>query len=139
MADNTEAVPKDAPWLSDWKTVAQAGGNAPSVPQEEGVVAKVAKVVKPWLMEWGIIAKQVNNTPAPEAVPPTPAASGPILNETQMRKNVVIQPHERQPDTQSLASNLAEIDKEIADAKKSNNKAAITVLTEHRNKLAKGL
>ena len=56
-------------------------------------------------------------------------------NEEAMKKAVVIQPSERQPDTQSLASNLAEIDKEIAN---TSNKTVKDILIAHRKTMTGG-
>lgn len=134
MPDTTEAVPKDAPWLGDWKTVAKAAGNYQEPPKEEGVVTKVVRAIRPWLMEWGVIAKQADNLPAPiQQVPKEPARVD-VSTEANLKKAVVIQPHERQPDTQSLASNLAEIDQEIKNTK---DKKARDILIQHRATMVK--
>lgn len=135
MADNTSTdVPANAPWLGDWKTVAKASGDyiPPEKPQG-GVVEAVKGVIKPWLMEWGLIAKQAPVAPSKATVPVAPSSVD-VSTEAGMKKAVVIQPHERMPDTQSLASNLAEIDLEIKNAK---DKGVRDILVQQRARLAK--
>ena len=133
MAD--EVVPANAPWLGDWKTVAKASGEyiPPEKPQG-GVVEAVKGAIKPWLMEWGLIAKQAPVEASKATVPVAPSTVD-VSTEAKMKKAVVIQPHERMPDTQSLASNLAEIDVEIKNAK---DKSVRAILVAERAKIAKG-
>lgn len=131
MAD--EAVPANAPWLGDWKTVAKASGEfiPPEKPQG-GVVEAVKGVIKPWLMEWGLIAKQAPIAPSKTFHNPSTVD---VSTEAGMKKAVVIKASEVQPDTQSLASNLAEIDKEIANA---SSKVIKDILIAHRKTMTGG-
>ena len=134
MADE-QAVPANAPWLGDWKTVAKASGDyTPPEKPQEGAIEAVKRVVKPWLMDWGLIAKQ-SPVEAPKATVTVAPSAVDVSTEAKMRKAVVIQPHERMPDTQSLASNLAEIDVEIKNAK---DKSVRAILVAERAKIAKG-
>ena len=62
---------------------------------------------------------------------PTPSLTRP-QNEAAMKKAAVIQPHEVMPDTQSVASNIAEIDAEI---KRARSPEQVTILKAERAKL----
>lgn len=120
MAETTEVVPANAPWLSDWKTVAKASGAYEEpVKQDTGIVETVKRAVKPWLMEWGLIAKEGNkNAPVPVKAPSTPARVD-VSTEAKMKKAAIIQPHEVQPNIheESKSNRLAELQKEIKNAK----------------------
>ncbi len=134
MAEPTEAVPANAPWLQKWDTVAKASGEyTPPAKAQEGPVAAVKRVVKPWLMEWGLIAKESPVAPPKSNVPFAPSPVD-VSTEAKMKKAVHIATHERMPDTQSLQSNLAEIDNEIKNAKSSGQ---IAILKAARDKLIK--
>lgn len=134
MAEPTEAVPANAPWLQKWDTVAKASGEyTPPQKAEEGPVAAVKRVVKPWLMEWGLIAKESPVAPPKTFHKPSPVD---VSTEAKMKKAVYIAPHEKQPDTQSLQSNLAEIDLEIKNAKQKSIK---DILIAQRERMIKGI
>lgn len=139
MAETTEAVPANAPWLQKWDTVAKASGEytAPAKAQE-GPVAAVKRVVKPWLMEWGLIAKESPVAPSKPSVPLTPSRVD-VSTEAKMKKAVYIAPHEVMPDTQSDSSNVAEIQMEIDREmkKKDPSKTILNILNEEKNKYAK--
>ena len=137
MAEPTEAVPANAPWLQGWKTVAKASGEytAPEKAQE-GPVAAVKRVVKPWLMEWGLIAKE---TPAAPSKVFSQPSTVDVSTEVKMKKAVYIAPSEVQPDTKSLASNLSDVDDEIARAKKIGNKVGLDALIDIRNNIKKAM
>jgi hypothetical protein len=134
MAEATkEEVPANAPWLQGWKTVAKASGEykEPEKPQE-GPIEAVKRVIKPWLMDWGLIAKE-----SPVARPKTFTQPSPVdvSTEAKMKKAVYIAPNEMQPDTRSLADNLADIDNEIKNAKQKSIK---DILIDQRNKMTGG-
>lgn len=131
-----ESVPANAPWLQKWDTVAKVSGEyTPPQKAQEGPVEAVKRVVKPWLMEWGLIAKESPVAPFKPTVPFSPSPVD-VSTEAKMKKAVVIQPHERQPDTQSLQSNLAEIDLEIKKATSAKTKA---ILVAHRKTMTGGM
>ena len=136
MAEPTEAVPANAPWLQKWDTVAKASGEyTPPAKAQEGPVAAVKRVLKPWLMEWGLIAKESPVAPPKSNVPFAPSPVD-VSTEAKMKKAVHIAAHERMPDTQSLQSNLAEIDNEIKNAK---HKSIKDVLVAQRERMIKGI
>jgi hypothetical protein len=87
-------------------------------------------------MDWGLIAKE-----SPVAPPKTFAQPSrvDVSTEAKMKKAVYIAPNEMQPDTQTVASNLAEVDEEIARAKKIGNKAGLAALTDIRNNIKKAM
>lgn len=136
MAEPTEAVPANAPWLQKWDTVAKASGEyTPPAKAQEGPVAAVKRVVKPWLMEWGLIAKESHVAPPKAYVPTTPSRVD-VSTEAKMKKAVYIAPSEMQPDTRSLADNLADIDNEIKNAKQKSIK---DILIAQRERMIKGI
>ena len=134
MAETTEK-PWEAP---SWQDVAKASGVPVESAPPEGVVGRVKKAVKPWLEDWGIIARESEKqapkkAPAPPVYAPSPVD---VSTEAKMKKAITIQPHERQPDTQSLESNLAEIDLEISRKNIAPREKAI--LIAHRETMIKG-
>ena len=134
MAEPTEAVPANAPWLQKWDTVAKASGEyTPPAKAQEGPVAAVKRVVKPWLMEWGLIAKESPIAPPKPFAQPSPVD---VSTEAKMKKAVYIAPSEMQPDTRSLAANLADIDNEIKNAKQKSIK---DILIAQRERMIKGI
>lgn len=134
MAEPTEAVPANAPWLQKWDTVAKASGEyTPPAKAQEGPVAAVKRVVKPWLMEWGLIAKESPVAPPKPFVQPSAVD---VSTEAKMKKAVYIAPSEMQPDTRSLAANLADIDNEIKNAKQKSIK---DILIAQRERMIKGI
>ena len=83
----------------------------------------------PWDMDW-------KEKPRKEAPKPVPMASPTKVNvrtEADMRKAMIINPNEVQPDTRSAESNLAEIDAELS---KTKDPLIIKVLNEERKKYA---
>lgn len=67
--------------------------------------------------------------------PPVDTTRVDVSTEAGMKKAVDIKPSERQPDTQSIQSNLAEIDDEI---KRAKSEAVRNILIAHRNQMTGG-
>lgn len=92
---------------------------------------KAVKDMLPW--------EGVDTTPDPKSAPRVIKEPSPVdvSTEPKMISAAKIQPHEVMSDTQSAASNLAEIDTEIANAMKSGNSRAVKILQQERKKYVK--
>lgn len=125
MAEETK-TPAVMPWQENWElkprqALQEAIGKATTA--LEGV--KVGKM--PWDMDWKV--KPRKEASSSFVVP----SKVDVSTEAKMKKAAVILPSERQPDTRSAASNLAEIDAELG---KTKDPLIIKVLNEERKKYA---
>lgn len=127
-AEKTQEI---MPWQQNWtpKPIQAISSAAQAVEEGVGGALEAIKSGKmPWDMSWK--AKKAVEAVKPSQ-PITQDASA-YANERAMKKTAVIHPSERQPDTQSVESNIAEIDKELARAK---NKSIIAILNAEKEKL----
>lgn len=116
------------PWERTWDKTKRA-----FVAVEKVAETVVEAVKPPWLMDPSEFKKK--GSKAPVTLPT--ASAVPVKTEAQMKLAAVIQPNERMPDTQSPSSNIAEIDAEIAVAKKRGlPKSEIEALMQERAKYA---
>lgn len=118
------------PWERVWDSAKKA-----FVEAKESIKTSIEAVKEkpPW--EW--TAADFKKEKKPAALPmPSPVD---VRTEDKMKKAAVIQAHERMPDTQSVSSNLQEIDAEIAREmkKKDPSKTVLDILQEEKTKFMK--
>lgn len=110
MAEETK-TPAVMPWQENWELKPRQIVN--DVIEKATTALEGVKTGKmPWDMDWKVKPRKEASSPVPVA--PTKVD---VSTEAKMKKAAVILPSERQPDSSTDLSNLAEIEKEIKNTK----------------------